>query len=639
MEKIHITVQWMHTGDPNAVLDLEASTTVAGVKAMVSKEPLSKLHLHYGGEELQDDRTLSDYEVSDGHTLSVTLDDVPFAVNIMTGDGAVHIFSSMSGRMTVAQAFEKVQTQLQLPPNRCALAINGQIMDLKTKLRGYGVGEGTTLNVVLRGSRLYEWDSQQLSPRNNFAFPDHDTQEFTRGGKKYSRPVGSKGFALCVVGKYSDGDDWLTSESSFFNLYFAVGKNADGKRMIDVGWEMSKDAKLPISTFKSTAAYFGTTEPAEARKFAKTFYVDTGNGSKKCEVVLQARANPATCVAMSKGFYAVPTENDLRPYRICVWGDVPLQESVCMAAVQSLQSETILVQQKEYQQLTNGGTAGSGVFSLFACHQRLSAMGPIHPAPAPSADVEPSAVVTVPWPNGLDHSVLTADCGALTQYPEVTATFANSRVSLSGPKAEVLRCQQAIQAAFALTGRSNWVSCTAEAVLFLLPVTDADYIAAAAAFSDTMPSATIVKIERCENRKLYRKYCRERGGLAKKMLFHGTSNTDPEKVWNSESGFLRNYASLGMWGRATYFAESAVYSDKYAHAAAAGTDKVLLYCEVAVGESETRAADKTIVDAGTVPNSKPQRQYDSVQGSTLDTTVYMIYRDFRAYPSFLITYH
>ena len=56
IEKIHITVQWIHTGDPNVALDVEASTTVAGVKAMVSKEPPSKLHLHYGGEELQDDR-------------------------------------------------------------------------------------------------------------------------------------------------------------------------------------------------------------------------------------------------------------------------------------------------------------------------------------------------------------------------------------------------------------------------------------------------------------------------------------------------------------------------------------------------------------------------------------------------------
>ena len=42
-----------------------------------------------------------------------------------------------------------------------------------------------------------------------------------------------------------------------------------------------------------------------------------------------------------------------------------------------------------------------------------------------------------------------------------------------------------------------------------------------------------------------------------KYLFHGTSKTDPEKIYNQNVGFDLRYANAGSWGNAIYFAKKA----------------------------------------------------------------------------------
>ena len=54
-----------------------------------------------------------------------------------------------------------------------------------------------------------------------------------------------------------------------------------------------------------------------------------------------------------------------------------------------------------------------------------------------------------------------------------------------------------------------------------------------------------------------------------KHLFHGTGNTQPSKIYTSETGFdLRLAKSAGIYGRGIYFAEDAHYSHNYAHSPA-----------------------------------------------------------------------
>jgi hypothetical protein len=48
-----------------------------------------------------------------------------------------------------------------------------------------------------------------------------------------------------------------------------------------------------------------------------------------------------------------------------------------------------------------------------------------------------------------------------------------------------------------------------------------------------------------------------------KNMFHGTSSTDPKKIFQSEEGFNVNYANDGFGGKAIYFAENSSYSNSY----------------------------------------------------------------------------
>ena len=92
-------------------------------------------------------------------------------------------------------------------------------------------------------------------------------------------------------------------------------------------------------------------------------------------------------------------------------------------------------------------------------------------------------------------------------------------------------------------------------------------------FKLTQPGTTITKIQRIQNRHLWKVFYNEMelvaencGGVAQtKELFHGTSNTNPELLYNSEEGFDMRFSPGGMWGRANYFAVNSSYSNGYSH--------------------------------------------------------------------------
>jgi hypothetical protein len=47
------------------------------------------------------------------------------------------------------------------------------------------------------------------------------------------------------------------------------------------------------------------------------------------------------------------------------------------------------------------------------------------------------------------------------------------------------------------------------------------------------------------------------------MLYHGTSKTNPERIYLSREGFDMNFSPGGYWGIANYFAVNASYSNAY----------------------------------------------------------------------------
>ena len=129
--------------------------------------------------------------------------------------------------------------------------------------------------------------------------------------------------------------------------------------------------------------------------------------------------------------------------------------------------------------------------------------------------------------------------------------------------------------------------------------------------------------------------------LGEKLLFHGTRSTDPEKIYAGMSSFDPQYSQSGMWGRGCYFAENASYSDGFSwHVERSdGLQKMLMAC-VLTGRSYTSEAPRSFVEP---PPFHERRggiihHYDSVNGITGGSKVYITYKHNKAYPAYLITY-
>lgn len=86
-------------------------------------------------------------------------------------------------------------------------------------------------------------------------------------------------------------------------------------------------------------------------------------------------------------------------------------------------------------------------------------------------------------------------------------------------------------------------------------------------------SNEVTKLVRIENTWLWSVYSMHKKRLSYKndgivnerILFHGTRQTSPDVIYMGEFGFDNRFCSKGSFGIASYFAQDAKYSDKYAH--------------------------------------------------------------------------
>ena len=193
----------------------------------------------------------------------------------------------------------------------------------------------------------------------------------------------------------------------------------------------------------------------------------------------------------------------------------------------------------------------------------------------------------------------------------------------------------------------NWAKQDGDFLLDLLDQQSSEFLAIESLFHQTL-TRRIVRIERIQNRPLWCKYndCSRRmmktneGKLGQKMLFHGTRTTNPEKIYKGSASFDMTFSQQGMWGKGNYFAVNASYSDTYAHRESPYEQMLLAY--VLTGFSYTSHANSLLtrppLRSGTVGDNTVQHQYDSINGCTLGSTVYITYENDKAYPAYLITY-
>ena len=69
-----------------------------------------------------------------------------------------------------------------------------------------------------------------------------------------------------------------------------------------------------------------------------------------------------------------------------------------------------------------------------------------------------------------------------------------------------------------------------------------------------------------------------------KLLFHGTKQTEPEKIYSGEYGLDNRFSREGMYGNGIYFANNSKYSNMYRSQMNTGEFQ-MFFCFVNVGES------------------------------------------------------
>ena len=188
-------------------------------------------------------------------------------------------------------------------------------------------------------------------------------------------------------------------------------------------------------------------------------------------------------------------------------------------------------------------------------------------------------------------------------------------------------------------------------VSLLDPLTeDEEYERVINQFKLTLPDVEVLKIERVQNKILWKRYhnrCQlmrsfNTAYLRDELLFHGTRQNKPELIYGGDEGFDKHCSLEGMWGKGNYFAANSLYSNRYAFRASGGLRKMFA-AWVLTGNSKCLPSDRQLVqppfmDKPANQENVVQRRYDSVNGTTGGTRVYITYDNEHAYPAYLITY-
>ena len=183
-------------------------------------------------------------------------------------------------------------------------------------------------------------------------------------------------------------------------------------------------------------------------------------------------------------------------------------------------------------------------------------------------------------------------------------------------------------------------------LVLLDPVQD-EFHRISAYFLQSMPHCEIRRIDRIQNKLLWRKYCDRAKQmynygqvLREESLFHGTRSHKPEEIYKGDASFDMRFCHSGMWGRGNYFAVNASYSNSYAHNELGGVQQMLM-AYVLTGHSYQCHPDGNLTKPPFRPSQgagSVQRRYDSVCGVTGGSKVYITYDNDRAYPAYLISY-
>jgi len=134
-------------------IEVEEGESIEDVKAKIAEKegiPPEQQRLIFGGQQLQDSKTLDDYDVGDDSTLHLVLrlrGGMQLFVKTLTG-------KTVSIEVEEGESIEDVKAKIAekegIPPEQQRLIFGGQQLQDSKTLDDYDVGDDSTLHLVLR---------------------------------------------------------------------------------------------------------------------------------------------------------------------------------------------------------------------------------------------------------------------------------------------------------------------------------------------------------------------------------------------------------------------------------------------------------------------------------------------------------